>query len=89
MNFFVDYMEVPMSWYDDTNFRDLGARAFDRGLSRYAYPDDATDEQQDEFRRGWLRAEQATLDDAAEARRYYEQEQFQHFDPHQETFNDF
>jgi hypothetical protein len=78
-----------MNWYDDTNFRYLGARAFDRGLNRYTYPDDLTDEQQYEFRQGWLKAERETLDDAAEARRYYEQEQFRHFDPYQETFNDF
>jgi hypothetical protein len=78
-----------MSWYDDTDFRQLGARAFEQGRSRYSYPDDLTDEQQYEFRRGWLRAEEEALDAEAEARRHYEREAFIHFDPHHETFNDF
>lgn len=85
--FFV-VMEVPMNWYDDTNFGDLGAQAYARGLNRYAYPGNLTEEQQSEFRQGWLRAKQANLTDIEEARRCLAREQFQYFNPYQETFND-
>jgi hypothetical protein len=75
-----------MSWYDDTDFRRLGAKAFKNGYNRYDHLDELTEGQQDEFRRGWLSAEREALDDAEEVSH---QKQFQHFDSDQETFNDF